>query len=110
LSSRFAAALDRCDFDEAARFIAVECPYELGEELLVGPHDIIASYRASAKWAARMLDRVTYGSCVRKAPAVSSSIECNPWRLQGFSPCPPAPKAVGCALCQVSILLVRSIR
>ncbi len=62
---RFAVALDRCDFAEAARYVAADCRYEIGGEVLTGPDAIIASYRESAEWGRRVLDGVVYESDVR---------------------------------------------
>ena len=50
---RFAGALDRCDFSEAAGYLAAGCRYETGKGELVGPEEIIKSYRESAEWGSR---------------------------------------------------------
>ncbi len=63
----FATALDRCDYDEATRYIAADCRYEIGAHELLGPEAIIASYRESAEWGRRVLDQVVYESEVRQA-------------------------------------------
>lgn len=62
IGRRFASALDRCDFDEAMHHIAPDCRYEIGQRKLVGPADIIASYRESDEWGRRVLDEVVYES------------------------------------------------
>ncbi len=63
---RFASALDRCDFAEAAGYLAPDCQYDVGHERLVGPDAIIASYRESAEWGSRTLDQVIYESEVQQ--------------------------------------------
>ncbi len=62
IARRFAAALDRCDFDEAAGYVAADCRYDTGHGELVGPNAIIASYRASDEWGRGVLDQVVYES------------------------------------------------
>jgi len=62
IARHFASALDRCDFAEAAKYLAEDCQYQLGQETLVGPDSIIGSYRASAEWGSRTLDGVVYES------------------------------------------------
>jgi hypothetical protein len=64
IARRFASALDRCDFDEAAQYVAPDGHYHLGEQELVGPDAIIASYRESAEWGRHVLDAVAYESDV----------------------------------------------
>ena len=68
IARHFAAALDRCDYEEAAHFISSECACSVGTETLVGPQAIIASYRESSDWGARVLDSVAYESSVRSVP------------------------------------------
>jgi hypothetical protein len=62
----FAAALDRSEFDAAARYLAPDCRYQIGGELLIGPDAIIASYRESDEWGKRALDQVLYESQVEQ--------------------------------------------
>ncbi len=62
IARRFASALDRCDFDEAADYLAADCRYDTGHGELVGPDAIIASYRASDEWGRGVLDQVVYES------------------------------------------------
>lgn len=64
IAKRFAAALDRCDFSEAARYLAPDCRYEFGQEVLIGPDAIIASYRESDEWGRGVLQQVVYESRV----------------------------------------------
>ncbi len=66
IARRFAAALDRCDFGEAAGYLAPDCRYEIGHEVLVGPDAVVASYRASDEWGRRVLHRVIYESEVEE--------------------------------------------
>ncbi len=61
----FATALDRCDYDEARRYIAADCRYQINPQELVGPEAIIASYRESAEWGRGVLDQVVYESKVQ---------------------------------------------
>ena len=58
----FAAALDRCDFDEAARLIAEDCQYHAPAGVLVGVEAIVDSYRESDAWARQTFDRIGYES------------------------------------------------
>lgn len=62
---RFAAALDREDYDEAARYLAEWCEYDTGGEVIVGREAILASYRSSSDWGRANLDSVRYESAVR---------------------------------------------
>lgn len=68
VARELAAALDRCDFDEAAAHLSPDCHYRIGSEELVGPDAIIASYRESAEWGRRTLDQVVYESQVTQGP------------------------------------------
>ena len=65
-AKRFAAALDRCDFIEAGRYVAPDCHYQTGREELVGPDAILASYRDNAVWASHALEQVIYESEVEE--------------------------------------------
>ncbi len=67
VAKRFAAALDRCDFAEARRYLARDCRYEIGEEVLIGPEPIIASYRESDEWGRGVLEQVVYQSQVEES-------------------------------------------
>ncbi len=67
IATRFAAALDRSDFVEAARYLSPDCQYQIGEEVLIGPESIIASYRESAEWGRRTLEQVIYESQVEES-------------------------------------------
>ncbi len=62
IAMAFAAALDRSDFAAAAEYLSPDCRYVLGNEVLIGPEAIIASYRKSDEWGKRALDRVIYES------------------------------------------------
>ena len=62
IARRFASALDRCDFAEAAGCLSADCRYQTGRATLTGPVAIIASYRESAEWGSHNLDRVIYES------------------------------------------------
>ena len=64
VAQRFAGALDRCDFAEAQAYLSEDCHYQIGQETLIGPEAIIASYRDSAEWGRRTLDQVVYESQV----------------------------------------------
>ncbi len=66
IAMRFASALDRCDFDVAASYLAPGCRYEINGRELVGPDAIIASYRENAGWARRALEHVFYESEVKQ--------------------------------------------
>ena len=67
VARRFASALDRCDFAEAARYLAPDCRYQIGEAVLVGPEAIIASYRESDEWGRSVLEHVVYESQVEES-------------------------------------------
>ena len=67
IAKRFAAALDRCDFDKAALYLSPDCRYRTRSEELVGPEAIMASYRDSAEWATGTLEQVVYENDVRKS-------------------------------------------
>ncbi len=62
----FAAALDRCDFTEASRYLSPDCRYQIGGGELIGPEAIIGSYRDSAEWGSRTLEQVIYESEVEE--------------------------------------------
>ncbi len=66
VAQRFASALDRSDFAEAARYLSPDCHYQTATVELVGPAAIIGSYRESAEWGSRNLDRVIYESAVQQ--------------------------------------------
>jgi hypothetical protein len=63
---RFATALDRSDFAEAARYLAPGCRYDTGHGELTGPEAIIASYRESDEWGRGVLDQVVFESEVQQ--------------------------------------------
>ena len=54
--SDLAAALDRDDFIEAARFLATDCIYEIGDETRIGSAAILASYAGSSTWGREHFD------------------------------------------------------
>jgi hypothetical protein len=63
MGKRFAAALDACDYREAAGLLAGGCHYErAGQETIFGPEAICDSYRESDLRARREFDSVTYDS------------------------------------------------
>ena len=62
---RFAQALDEDDFDTARSFVAEDCTYLQGEDELIGPDAIIASYQGNSEWARENLDELRYESSVR---------------------------------------------
>jgi hypothetical protein len=70
LGRQFAAALDASDFDRVKAFIAVDCRYSRpGQETLVGPAAIVASYRESDARARRDFDVLGYRSDLEPDPA-----------------------------------------
>ncbi len=71
IARRFASALDRCDFDEAADYLAADCRYDTGHGELLGSDAIIASYRQSDEWGRGVLDQVVYESEVTANADVS---------------------------------------
>jgi hypothetical protein len=64
VARRFAAALDREDYDQARGQLAAGCAYRRGDAELLGPDAVIAAYRESAEWASAHLDAVVYRSRV----------------------------------------------
>lgn len=65
IAERFAAALDRDDYDAASELLASDCRYEISNtETLVGPAAIVGSYRAHSERAKQSLDEVRYESQV----------------------------------------------
>jgi hypothetical protein len=63
LARKFAAALDACDYAEAARFLAADCQYFVSpNDVRVGTVDILQSYRESDANARRYFDSVQYRS------------------------------------------------
>jgi hypothetical protein len=64
---RFAEALDREDYGEAAALLAPDARYRIGDRVLAGPEAIVASYRENGEWALAALDGVSYESRVEAA-------------------------------------------
>jgi limonene-1,2-epoxide hydrolase len=65
LAEQFARALDREDYDEAARLLAPDCEYLSPKETLVSTQAIVASYREAGDWVKANIDAVAYESSVR---------------------------------------------
>lgn len=61
-AERFVTALDREDFETAAACVAMDCVYRFRGTELVGPTEIIVSYRKSAAWARASFDGMRYES------------------------------------------------
>ena len=62
---RFAAALDRDDFDAAAALLRDDCRYESPIGPIIGAQPIIDSYRSASEWARTHLDEIIYESRCR---------------------------------------------
>lgn len=69
-----AHALDFEDYATARGMISDDCVYELGERVLNGPDEILASYAESAAWVRRTLDDVRYESAVERLPDGRASV------------------------------------
>ena len=65
VAERFAAALDHDDFDAAGKFLAEDCEYFTGKEVLRGRAEIMASYRENGEQARRTFDEIEYASVVQ---------------------------------------------
>ncbi len=59
---RWADALDHDDFDHLPAFMATDCVYHAPASDLVGPEDIVDSYRQSSIWAHDTFDSITWDS------------------------------------------------
>jgi hypothetical protein len=55
-----AQALDRDDYQMAASVLADRVEYTVGDEAIVGPDAVVASYRAASEMAHRLFDEVGY--------------------------------------------------
>lgn len=66
IAQRFAEALDESDFVEASRYLSPDCCYRTGNEDLIGPEAILASYSKNAEWASQAPERVLYESLVER--------------------------------------------
>lgn len=64
IAGRFAAALDREDYEAATGLLRADCVYVIRGETHRGPAAIIDSYRGNGDTAARVFDRVEYESAV----------------------------------------------
>jgi len=62
VATAIARALDADDFDGARALLAEACVYEIGEELLTGPDQILASYADSTRRAHATFEAVRYRS------------------------------------------------
>lgn len=56
-----AQALDDDDYETVRALLAPDVVYEIGDETIVGPQAVVASYRAASEMAHRLFDRVEYG-------------------------------------------------
>ena len=65
LAKRFAESLDGEDYDAARERLSAGAEYRISDEVHTGPDAILASYRASGDWAARVIERIEYESQVR---------------------------------------------
>ncbi|MGZ3688754.1 MAG: nuclear transport factor 2 family protein, partial [Bdellovibrionota bacterium] len=70
----FASALDRDDFEAAARFLTPDCLYEIGGHTMQGREPIIASYRENAEWVKANLDAIQYESVIEHTDAESATV------------------------------------
>lgn len=61
---QFARGLDTEAYALARPCLDAACRYEIGEETLVGPDAILASYRANGDWAALHFESIAYESAV----------------------------------------------
>jgi hypothetical protein len=59
---RFASLLDGDDLARLAPLLAATCTYDTGQELLVGPEAIIASYRGASDRAREQFDDMRFES------------------------------------------------
>lgn len=64
ITERFADALDRADFDQAAELVRDDCEYVIRGQTICGPAAIMASYAQNDTWATKNLDRIEYESSV----------------------------------------------
>ena len=65
IAAAFAAALDADDFTAAGRWLAMDCEYDTGREVVRGRGAILASYADASVWAHAKLDDVRYESEVQ---------------------------------------------
>jgi hypothetical protein len=69
-----AEALDAEDYSAARAVLATGCVYHTATTILVGPHAIIASYRANGEAARGRFDAVEYTSRVEPTGAAEAVI------------------------------------
>ena len=67
VAARFAAALDRDDFDGAAELLMSDCVYQFEGDLITGREAIIETYRRNGEWARSTFDRIDYESLIEIA-------------------------------------------
>lgn len=58
----FASALDRTDYESAARYLSPRCDYNTGKEWLVGRDEVILSYQANNARAKQKLEQIDCSS------------------------------------------------
>jgi hypothetical protein len=61
LVETLADALDGDDYVSAASVLSDQVEYHVGDRLLRGPKEVLASYRQASEMAHRMFERVEYG-------------------------------------------------
>ncbi len=74
VAAAFAQALDHDDYVGAARWLASDAVYEIGERTLVGSVAILASYADASTWAAHAFDEVRYESEIGEADGDSVTV------------------------------------
>ena len=67
-ASAFAAALDKDDFEAAARCLAPMCSYTMDGQTICGPASVIASYKEHADWAKANLEKIEYSHELKDDP------------------------------------------
>ncbi len=74
VAASFARALDRDDYNAAAKILAPECAYATGDGVIFGIQPILDSYARNSEWARTHLDTVEYNSTLARADEHSASI------------------------------------
>jgi hypothetical protein len=62
LAQRFAAILDKRDYDSLVRILTAGCKYEFRDRVVEGSTHVIEEYRNATEWAFDALDRIEFAS------------------------------------------------
>lgn len=67
--------LDEEKYDDVVNCLSPECEYEISGQVHIGSAAILASYQGNGDWAAKNIDKISYGSALIEVNEKLATVE-----------------------------------